>query len=108
MVRAPSLPPACGPAAGKRARPPGRALLAELQQRARSDYVPPINLAAVHLALGDEAAALDALERARAARDIRVAFIGVDARWNGLRDEPRFRAMVRGLGLPEGPARGRF
>lgn len=91
---------------GQRAR--AEALLAELQQRARIDYVPPINLAAVHLALGDEAAALDALERARAARDIRVAFIGVDARWNGLRDEPRFRTMVRGLGLPEGPAHGRF
>lgn len=91
---------------GRRAQ--AEALLAELGQRADSGYVPPVNLAAVHLALGDEAAALHALERAHAARDIRIAFLGVDARWNALRGHPRFRALARRLQLPEGVARGRF
>jgi hypothetical protein len=62
----------------------------------------------VHNALGDTVAALDALERAHAAHDIRVAFLKVDARWNNLRDEPRFRALMQQLRLREAPGRGRY
>lgn len=91
---------------GRRAQ--AHALLRDLQERAATGYVPAINLAAVHLALGDEARALDELERARQARDIRVAFLGIDARWNTLRAAPRFRALARGLDLADGAATGRF
>lgn len=93
-------------AAGERAA--ADAVLEDLQGRAGQGYVPPINLAAVHLALGDPARALDLLERAREQRDIRLAFLQVDARWNGLRGEPRFQALARSLGLQGGAATGRF
>jgi TolB-like protein/DNA-binding winged helix-turn-helix (wHTH) protein/Tfp pilus assembly protein PilF len=93
-------------AAGERAA--AAAVLEDLQDRASQAYVPPISLAAVHLALGDRAGALDLLERARDERDIRIAFLQVDARWNGVRDEPRFQALARSLGLHGGAASGRF
>lgn len=89
---------------GRRAR--AEALLDEL--RSRPGYVPPINLAAVHLALGDRGRALDALEQAHRRHDIRMAFLGVDARWNTLRNEPRFAAIAHAMQLPNRPASGRF
>lgn len=70
--------------------------------------VPATSLAAVYNALGDTDAALDHLERAKAAHDIRIGFIKVDARWNNLRGEPRFKVLMQQLGLPEAPAQGRY
>ncbi|MCJ0826786.1 winged helix-turn-helix domain-containing protein [Luteimonas sp. 50] len=93
-------------AAGDRAG--AAAILDELRGRARTGYIAPTSLAAVHLALGQRDAALDELERGYREHDIRIGFIGVDARWNALRSEPRFRALSRRLRLPEGPARGRY
>lgn len=93
-------------AAGERAQ--AQAILHELQARAATSYVPAANLAAVHNALGDTDAALGQLERAYRHRDIRLVFLKVDARWNSLRGEPRFRALAKRMGLPGGRAYGRF
>ncbi len=93
-------------AAGRRSQ--AEAILRELQQRAAAGYLPPTSLAAVYNALGDTDAALDQLERAHAAHDIRIGFIKVDARWNDLRDEPRFKALMQALRLREAPAHGRY
>jgi DNA-binding winged helix-turn-helix (wHTH) protein/TolB-like protein len=84
------------------------ALRGELQARAARGYVPPTSLAAIDAALGDAAAALDGLEQAERMHDIRLVFLGIDARWNGLRDQPRFQALARRLHLATGPATGRF
>lgn len=84
-------------------------ILGELELRARTRYVPPTALAAVHNALGQTEAALDHLERAVAARDVRLAFLAVDARWNNLRRQPRFRAVAARVGLDaRAPATGRY
>ena len=93
-------------AAGDRAR--AEAVLEDLERRAAKQYVPASSIASVHNALGREDAALDYLERALEAHDIRIAFLKVDARWNNLRDEPRFRAMAAKVGLSGGQAHGRF
>jgi hypothetical protein len=37
-----------------------------------------------------------------------MAFLKVDARWNPLRQEPRFRALARQMGLEADHASGRF
>lgn len=79
---------------------------AELLARARQGHVAPSSLAAAHVALGDIPAALDAMDRAHAQRDIRIALLGVDARWNRLRREERFRTRARALGLSVEPAVG--
>lgn len=83
--------------AGGRAR--AQAILQELLARRAAGYVPATSLAAAHVALGDTVAALDELERAYRERDIRMAFLKVDARWNPLRSQPRFRALAQRMGL---------
>jgi DNA-binding winged helix-turn-helix (wHTH) protein/TolB-like protein/Tfp pilus assembly protein PilF len=93
-------------AAGERAQ--AQAILRELDARDAVGYVPATSLAAVHNALGDTEAALDLLERAYREHDIRMAFLKVDARWNNLRSQPRFRALARRMGLEAEHATGRF
>jgi serine/threonine-protein kinase len=93
-------------AAGERAQ--AQAILRELQARDAAGYVPATSLAAVHNALGDTDVALDLLERAYREHDIRMAFLKVDARWNNLRSQPRFRALARRMGLDADHATGRF
>jgi DNA-binding winged helix-turn-helix (wHTH) protein/TolB-like protein/Tfp pilus assembly protein PilF len=94
-------------AAGERGR--AEEILHALERRAQTRYVPATALAAVLNALGRTDAALDQLERAHADRDVRLAFLKVDARWNNLRGEPRFRALAARVGLPGGrAAAGRF
>lgn len=66
-------------------------------QKAR--YVPPTSLAAVHAALGETAAALDALDRAFVVRDTRLVYLKDDARWDPLRHEQRFAALLQRMKL---------
>ncbi len=84
-------------AAGEPAR--AAQLLSELEARAAAGYVPATSLASIRNALGDRVGALDLLERAHAQRDIRMAFLKVDARWNNLRGDQRFQALAQRLGL---------
>ncbi len=58
-------------------------------------------LAAVHLALGERARALELLEQACARREPFVTWIAVDPRFDGLRHDPRFIAMVARLARPD-------
>jgi Flp pilus assembly protein TadD len=76
-----------------------RALLEQMQRRAGHTYVPPTSLAMVHAALGDTQAALDQLDRAYEARDTRLVELKGDPSWNPIRNEPRFAALTRKLGL---------
>lgn len=62
-------------------------------------YTPSYELAIVHLALGDTAAALTRLERAFDERSHSMAFLRVDPQLDGLKHEPRFRVLVRKVGL---------
>jgi tetratricopeptide (TPR) repeat protein len=61
----------------------------------------PFNLAVVYVGLGDYDAALEELERARAASSILLAWLGEDAIFDPLRGDPRFAAFLRELGFPE-------
>jgi tetratricopeptide (TPR) repeat protein len=83
--------------AGRRADT--EALLAQLEGRARGAYVPATAVATLRNALGDTEGALGALEQALAQRDLRLAFIQVDRRWDNLRSVPTFVSLVRTLGL---------
>ena len=41
-------------------------------------------------------------------RDTRLPWLGIDARWNALRGDDRFQALLARLGLPAGDATARF
>jgi serine/threonine-protein kinase len=80
-------------------RDEARAILDDLKARAARGYVPPSNLALVHLGLGQRDAALDRLEEAVEARDLLLTFLGVEPRWAELAGEPRFIAVLDKVGL---------
>ena len=70
-----------------------RAALAVLEHK------DPVESARIQFALGERELALQSLERAFAQHADHLAFIKVDPAWDGLRFEPRFRAIVRQIGL---------
>ncbi len=77
------------------------AAMDELKAAALHGYVPPFNLAIVHLGLGDRARALDDLERAYDADSQWMIYLRGDRIFDPLRSEPRFAALMRKLGFEE-------
>ena len=84
-----------------------RAILRGMEARDREGYWPASSLATLHNALGETEAALDLLERAYRERDVRMSFLVIDmnSRWNNLRAQPRFLALMQQMKLPM-PAMG--
>jgi DNA-binding winged helix-turn-helix (wHTH) protein/TolB-like protein/Flp pilus assembly protein TadD len=71
-----------------------RAVLARLNETAEQRFVPPYAIALVHLGLDEHDAALEWLERAEGARDVHLVFLPVDPKWDPLRGDPRFEALL--------------
>lgn len=71
-------------------------ILAELQARGRTGYVPATTLATIHIALGDEQQALEMLERGYAERDIGMTFL---RSWYSLEGRPRYDALMQRMRL---------
>ncbi len=76
-----------------------RAILAELEALGGTQFVASYHLAHVHLGLGDQEAALDSLERAFEQRSGGVYGIKGSYLFAGLRDHPRFQALLRRMNL---------
>jgi hypothetical protein len=78
------------------------ASLASLQREAaeRKIRVTVRDLAYIQLALGDRAKALELFEDAVNDRDSSMVWLGVDPRVDPLRGTPRFRQMLKTIGLP--------
>ncbi len=58
-------------------------------------------IAGIYAALGDKDKAFAELEKAYQARDWFLPRLKVDPFMDGLRDDPRFKAMLKSLNLPE-------
>ena len=76
-----------------------RAVLEELKTLSNQRYIPPSNLGLVYNGLGDQNEALSSLDKACDDRDARVTLLKVDPRWNSLRGNPRFVAILKRIGL---------
>jgi TolB-like protein/DNA-binding winged helix-turn-helix (wHTH) protein/Flp pilus assembly protein TadD len=74
-------------------------VLGNLNKTAQSRFVSSYDLALAHLGLGDKAKIFELLRVAVQERSPRVAFLGVDPRFDGLRADPRFRELLRSIGL---------
>jgi serine/threonine-protein kinase len=83
--------------AGKRAE--AEAILAELEERAREEYVSPVAFATLHLALGRSDRALDWAERALEERRGWLVYFRVNPVLAPLRGEARFAAILERVGL---------
>jgi serine/threonine-protein kinase len=82
-------------------RDEARAILDDLKRRATGGYVPPSNLALVHLGLGEYDEALDRLEEAVQARDLLLTFLTAEPRWAELAGHPRFTDLLGEVGLKQ-------
>lgn len=74
-----------------------RAALLSLSETARHTYVPPTHLALIETALGEHDQAFAHLEAAFALHDARLALLKIDPKWDDLRSDPRFDALLRRL-----------
>ena len=82
-------------------------ILAGLREQARQAYVPPHHEALLLLALGRDDEALARLRDAVDARDLFVTFVGVDPKWDQVRDVPAFRTLAARANLLEVSDRAR-
>ena len=80
-------------AAGDRAR--ALATIEKLKKKAVRGYVPPFNLAIVHLGLGELDRAMDLLEQASADDSQWMMYLKVDRIFDPLRSTPRFIALMK-------------
>ena len=63
------------------------------------EYVSPAELSLLYAALGEREQAFASLEKAYAAHDLQLQFLGVDASFDSLRSDPRFQDLMRRVGL---------
>jgi hypothetical protein len=75
-------------------------VLRSLLEQSRTSYVSAFDIAVIHAGLGDPTRTLEALDRAFNERASYLVFINVDPRFDDYRAEPRFRDLIRRMGLP--------
>ena len=64
------------------------------------EYVAPGELAVLYTALGEREEAFAAFERAYAAHDLQLQFLGADPSFDSLLGDPRFQDLMKRVGLP--------
>jgi tetratricopeptide (TPR) repeat protein len=70
-----------------------------LTRRSETHYVSPLSYAAIHAGLGEHSQALGCLERAAEVHDPSLPIQLLSAEFDNLRDEPRFQALRKRIGL---------
>ena len=83
------------------AREEAGALVTRLESSARSGYVPGYHLALAHVGLGHRDAAFGLLEKACTDREASIVNLRVEPRFEPLRRDPRYGALLQQLRLPE-------
>jgi tetratricopeptide (TPR) repeat protein len=77
------------------------AVLDELKQMSRQEYVPADSIALVYAGLGEKDPAFTWLEKAYEEHAFKMAWLKVEPQWDSLRSDPRFADLVRRVGLPQ-------
>jgi hypothetical protein len=75
-----------------------RAVLAGLQERSRTRYVPPYAFALIHAGLAERELVFARLGDAAAGGDVHQIFLTVDAKWDPFRTDPRFTKLLQRFG----------
>jgi serine/threonine-protein kinase len=82
-------------------RAEARRVLEQLEAASKVRYTPALAFAIVQMGLGEKDQAFASLERAYEERFNRLAYLRREAVWDGLRPDPRFKELVRRIGLPD-------
>ena len=77
-----------------------RLQLEALKERERTKYVSPLDFARAYAQIGEKERAFKYLDAAFGDRSPGLVFLKVDRVWDGVRDDPRFAAAIRKVGLP--------
>jgi adenylate cyclase len=73
--------------------------LRELEELAKRQYVSPTAFVTIYLGLGEKEKALDWLEKAYEEQDSACWYLKIDQIYDSVRDEPRFQAILKKVGL---------
>lgn len=84
--------------AGRRAA--AHEVIGELQERSRSRYISPYDIAVIYVGLGDAGQAFAWLEKAYEDRSDSLVWLKVDPRLDGIRGDPRLTDLMERVGLP--------
>ncbi len=76
-------------------REQAQAALAEMKSFAAENFVPAYNFAMIYNGLDEKGEALNYLEKSFQEREVQMAFIKTDTRWDWLRAEPRFAEVIK-------------
>jgi TolB-like protein/Tfp pilus assembly protein PilF len=82
-------------------RPEAEAALSKLIEMRKTEPVDSYSLVSPYIALGDKERALAELEKSFEERSFYLPFLQVDPFMDPLRDDPRFKSLVKRVGLPE-------
>jgi serine/threonine-protein kinase len=77
-----------------------RLQIEELKEREKTKYVSPLDFARAYAQLGDKELTFKYLDASFVDRSPGLVFLKVDRAWDRVRDDPRFAAAVRQVGLP--------
>ena len=77
-------------------------ILEKLLAISKRKYVPAYDIAAVYVGLGEKNQAFEWLSKALEERSGFLVYIKCDRRFEGLRSDPRFEALLKRIGLPLG------
>ena len=88
--------------AGKRDQ--ANEILTVLTDLAKQKYIAPYFLAGIHVGLGEDARALEYLEKAFAERSHWLLYLHIDPGMDALRQNPQFQDLLRRIGLPLQPS----
>jgi tetratricopeptide (TPR) repeat protein len=86
-------------AAGKPAE--AQAILKQLEEKSRREYVIPVALAMTYLAVGDLDGTFEWLDRMYEERSPVLIWLNVQPRYDALRGDPRFQELLRRIGFRE-------
>lgn len=75
------------------------AVLAKLREESKRRYIPAHHFAFLHLGMGDKDAFFAAMEKAWQERSDYLPYLNVDPPFDSVRDDPRFRQLLRRLKL---------
>ena len=85
--------------AGQRAE--AETLLYVLQDISQRKYVSPYSMLVIHLALGPEERVFEILEQLYEERNDWMVWLKVSPELKGIRNDPRFKALMRRVGFPD-------
>ncbi len=76
-------------------------MITRFREIAKTQYIATCRIASIHVALGDRDKAFEELDKAFEVRDWELYRLNADTYWIPLRDDPRFKEMLKRLNLPE-------